>query len=236
MEEVCSVEKSNEQHMLNPSGDRQWINPSKRLVDRAIERWTLNNLRADNTSVVTVMLDPPGPPRAQVLKKQRELMASTATTTSVTSERGSMALVTNQEKHTENEADKPPGFSIISRYPNAASLRERNLAEATSSRVLHDFQRGQLSRLSNSAKVFNKNAPQPAADSSTSSDTESLPSTIPTQNSNIQCNEVSSSEDEAEEDGDTPQKLRRSKAMVSKICLFLSLVSYLISTLEANHS
>ena len=40
VEEVCLVEKSNEQHMLNPSGGRQWINPSKRLVDRAIDRWT----------------------------------------------------------------------------------------------------------------------------------------------------------------------------------------------------
>ena len=29
-------------------------------------RWMANNLRADNTSIVTVMLDPPGPPRAQV--------------------------------------------------------------------------------------------------------------------------------------------------------------------------
>ena len=53
VDEVCSVEKSNEQHMLNPSGGRQWINPSKRLVDKAIDRWTSNNLRADNTSVVT---------------------------------------------------------------------------------------------------------------------------------------------------------------------------------------
>ena len=59
--------------MLNPSSmgenstnSRQWINPSKRLVDKAIEKWTVNNLRADNTSIVTVMLDPPGPPRAQV--------------------------------------------------------------------------------------------------------------------------------------------------------------------------
>ena len=30
------------------------------------QRWMANNLRADNTSIVTVMLDPPGPPRAQV--------------------------------------------------------------------------------------------------------------------------------------------------------------------------
>jgi protein phosphatase 1D len=57
---VCQAEKSNEQHMLFPSSGRQWINPSKRLVDRAIERWNGQNLRADNTSVVTVMLDPPG--------------------------------------------------------------------------------------------------------------------------------------------------------------------------------
>ena len=53
--EVCSVEKSNEQHMLHPSSNRQWINPSKRLVDKAIERWNGNNLRADNTSIVTGM-------------------------------------------------------------------------------------------------------------------------------------------------------------------------------------
>ena len=123
MEEVSLVEKSNEQHMLNPSGDRQWINPSKRLVDKAVDRWNTNNLRADNTSVVTVMLDPPGPPRAQVLKKQRELMASTTTgssgsaATSVTSERGSMALVTNQEKSDcpEKTPENQSGFSIISR-------------------------------------------------------------------------------------------------------------------------
>ena len=81
---VCHAERSNEQHMLYPHGNvingsnlaangRQWINPSKYLVDRAIERWNGNNLRADNTSIVTVMLDPPGPPRAQVLKRQREL-------------------------------------------------------------------------------------------------------------------------------------------------------------------
>ena len=63
---VCDAEKSNEQHMLSPNNERQWINPSKRLVDSAIARWNGNNLRADNTSVVTVMLDPPGPPRAQV--------------------------------------------------------------------------------------------------------------------------------------------------------------------------
>ena len=74
---VNQAERSNESHMMaqemrehgggkGPSCQGgPWINPSKYLVDRAIDRWTVNNLRADNTSVVTVMLDPPGPPKAQ---------------------------------------------------------------------------------------------------------------------------------------------------------------------------
>ncbi len=126
---VCEAEKSNEQHMLNPSAGRQWINPSKRLVDKAIEKWTGNNLRADNTSVVTVMLDPPGPPRAQVLKRQRELAQlggphlgalssgplSTAAVTGrvINADRGSVALVTNTtpeepEASSSSSSSSPP--------------------------------------------------------------------------------------------------------------------------------
>lgn len=37
------------------------------LVDKAVKMWTITKQRADNTSVVTLMLDPPGPPKAQVL-------------------------------------------------------------------------------------------------------------------------------------------------------------------------
>ena len=50
------------------------------------------------------MLDPPGPPRAQVLKKQREVIASTVNTKSsdrgsmTITDRGSMAIVTNREE------------------------------------------------------------------------------------------------------------------------------------------
>ena len=58
------------------------------------------------------MLDPPGPPRAQVLKKQREVIASTSNTKSsdpdsmaitdrgsmAITDRGSMAIVTNREE------------------------------------------------------------------------------------------------------------------------------------------
>jgi len=136
---------------------------------------------------VTVMLDPPGPPRAQVLKRQREIL---------TSERGSMALVTNQEP----PEVKQPGFSIISRFPNAANLKERNLAEAastTASRVLHDFQPrsgGSLSRLSTVARVLNnKNSTDSSAETPDDDKTETASTvTLPNRSDNIQCNEVSS--------------------------------------------
>ena len=66
VQSVSEAERNNEKHMIDPHGGHTWVNPSKKLVDFAIDRWNVNNLRADNTSVVTVMLDPPGPPRAQV--------------------------------------------------------------------------------------------------------------------------------------------------------------------------
>lgn len=41
-------------------GGMQWTNPSKGLVDRALKTWSAKKMRADNTSVVTVILYPPG--------------------------------------------------------------------------------------------------------------------------------------------------------------------------------
>ncbi|KAK9876475.1 hypothetical protein WA026_012788 [Henosepilachna vigintioctopunctata] len=68
---VHQTEKHNEFAALNEV-QKAWLNPSKLLVERALERWYSTNMRADNTSVVTLMLDPPGPPRAQVLKDQKK--------------------------------------------------------------------------------------------------------------------------------------------------------------------
>ena len=99
---VCEAEKANEQHMLAPvEGRTAWINPSKQLVDTAIDRWTGSKLRADNTSVVTVMLDPPGPPRAQVLKNRKAELAelnSGRELPTLPSGSGSVALVTNTDR------------------------------------------------------------------------------------------------------------------------------------------
>ena len=56
---VRQAERNNEKHMLEGTGQGggQWLNPSKQLVDQAVERWRACKLRADNTSVVVVMLD-----------------------------------------------------------------------------------------------------------------------------------------------------------------------------------
>ncbi|XP_036339386.1 uncharacterized protein LOC118748806 [Rhagoletis pomonella] len=40
-------------------GSPEWTNPSKGLVERALKTWSAKKMRADNTSVVTVILYPP---------------------------------------------------------------------------------------------------------------------------------------------------------------------------------
>jgi protein phosphatase 1D len=69
---VQQAERHNENAALSDSINKTWLNPSKLLVERALERWHNTKMRADNTSVVTLMLDPPGPPRAQVLKNRKK--------------------------------------------------------------------------------------------------------------------------------------------------------------------
>ncbi|XP_012288635.1 uncharacterized protein LOC105704189 isoform X2 [Orussus abietinus] len=78
---VQTAERHNEKHLIasqqTGSGtDLQWINPSKSLVDRALERWSSTGLRADNTSVITLMLDPPGRSRSEVLLSQKKEQAT----------------------------------------------------------------------------------------------------------------------------------------------------------------
>lgn len=44
----------------SPQEGNQWTNPSKSLVEQALKTWSAKKMRADNTSVVTVILYPPG--------------------------------------------------------------------------------------------------------------------------------------------------------------------------------
>ncbi|KAL1428284.1 hypothetical protein MTO96_002679 [Rhipicephalus appendiculatus] len=74
---VQQAERDNEHAFLEAaqagSQDYEVYNPSKMLVDEALYRWGRVKTRADNTSVVTVMLDPAGPSRNEVLLRQRFL-------------------------------------------------------------------------------------------------------------------------------------------------------------------
>lgn len=56
----------NERNNHRQGHDRDWTNPSKCLVDKALEQWSTTRMRADNTSVVIVVIDPPGPPKRDV--------------------------------------------------------------------------------------------------------------------------------------------------------------------------
>lgn len=77
---AVSIVQAAEQHNAmivlsdNPR-EKTWINPSMNLVERALDRWSSTRMRADNTSVVTLMLDPPGPPRSQVIRNAQKLLS-----------------------------------------------------------------------------------------------------------------------------------------------------------------
>lgn len=78
-----SAEKNNEKHYLGvPTScgkQRLWVNPSKSVVAGALGRYLKLNLRADNTSAVTVFLDPPGRPKREVLLQQKGMMKGSST-------------------------------------------------------------------------------------------------------------------------------------------------------------
>lgn len=201
---VCMAEKANEQHMLNPvEGKTSWINPSKQLVDCAIDRWNASKLRADNTSVVTVMLDPPGPPRAQVLKnRKRELAALNAGRAlpnpgHLAGDRGSVALVTN------TTAEDPVVTNTLTDDPTPAPHPRLQPS------VLPYNQPNPLGGAQPAISIINRfpNAPSASAPHPSSLERVEAPPGPPQTHSSrlpllsspvdntVQCNEISSSED-----------------------------------------
>lgn len=71
VEIVRYAEQMNDQNTCTGE-NRDWTNPSKCLVDKALEQWSITRTRADNTSVVIIMIDPPGPPKREVLKSSTQ--------------------------------------------------------------------------------------------------------------------------------------------------------------------
>lgn len=71
VDNVYASEQWNSRNMCY-YGTKEWVNPSKSLVDRALQRWNMTRMRADNTSVVIIMLDPPGPYRRNEMRSTSE--------------------------------------------------------------------------------------------------------------------------------------------------------------------
>ena len=208
---VRNAEKNNERHMLEGTEGSKtaWLNPSKQLVDQGVERWRVCKLRADNTSVVVVMLDPPGPPRAQVLKKQREDATKPCS-----------VPVAKKACDNTNAPPLPPkpqpkssgkGLAIISRFPNSKNLEEasgKNLVVSkddneskvsdASLRIVHDSSKIEPTKInvnkpnkpeSKSAPAQSISEPQPSSSSVPPSSSKTDP--------DIQVNEISSSDTES---------------------------------------
>ncbi|XP_041971686.1 protein phosphatase 1B [Aricia agestis] len=126
---VQATEKHNEAALVggNANQPRDWLNPSKSLVDHALERWSNTRMRADNTSVVTLMLDPPGPPRATVLlsrssaqKPQPTTVPPTVPVTIGVPDAPSKSEDPKTDVTTESEPETRPvpqnGLTIMTRY------------------------------------------------------------------------------------------------------------------------
>lgn len=105
-ERAISVVHATELH--NEKQNSEWVNPSKSLVDKALEQWLCTKMRADNTSVVTLMLDPPGPPRAQVLMNQKLVRWNSH-----------LAPPDSEDVFSKDKTDIPRegGMAIFTRYP-----------------------------------------------------------------------------------------------------------------------
>jgi len=207
---VRQAEKNNEKHMLEGGngGSHQWQNPSKKLVDLAVDRWRVCKLRADNTSVVVVMLDPPGPPRAQVLRRQRDAA------------KGGNGVV---KKQACNNTDAPPlppkppkqstassssssskGLAIISRFPNSKKPEEasgKNLVSGsksevdknTSGRIVHDNTKTEPTKVTTSLpkpSIEDEETPPPRPELPAQHSVHEVPDVDP---QDIQSPEVSSS-------------------------------------------
>lgn len=212
---VRNAEKNNERHMLEGTEGTKttWLNPSKQLVDQGVERWRVCKLRADNTSVVVVMLDPPGPPRAQVLKKQREANAQAKCNPA--------APVPVAKKACDNSTAPPlppkpqpkpnaKGLAIISRFPNSKKSEEasgKNLVKAetitkdtnASSRIVHDSSKTEPTKINVTKpnKPETKSVPDPSISEPQPSTSSSVPPSSSETNPDIQVNEISSSDTES---------------------------------------
>lgn len=90
---------------------KELLNPSRSLVNRALEKWSTTRIRADNTSVVTILLDPPGGPKRKQFAPNNSVAGAAVTAV------GRAPMLNNsnnyEDWHTmEEECLNSPGGSL----------------------------------------------------------------------------------------------------------------------------
>lgn len=118
VEVVRSAEELNQRNIYSGS-TKEWTNPSKGLVDTALKRWNITRMRADNISVVTIMLYPPGPPKKSLIKQCPTTLNFTRFTEQ--SEDANITMFDHSTKEAIDLQDMPfpsNGLAIMTRYEN----------------------------------------------------------------------------------------------------------------------
>lgn len=137
-----------EQHNLSAMNEnpreKTWTNPSVTLVEKALERWSNTRMRADNTTAVTLLLDPPGPPRdprnnQKVYQQQKMnyLLPEDPLQQSIgLTETQSENITASQEFYGRGLNENPypaTGLEIVTRYadqhPQGSSMGAQNLVK-----------------------------------------------------------------------------------------------------------
>lgn len=226
VQSVFDTERNNERHMIDPNGGHTWINPSKKLVDLSIQRWNMCSLRADNVSVVTVMLDPPGPPRAKVLRRLHGVDSphpKSQLAQPITQPNRSVTPDLVQEKPPTTPT--PKGIAIISRFPNSkneseqqgtnlvATPKSADMTESPSNfgtRIVHDSSKTVPLKLRVSPITTQKLIPdgvestKKVEDSASTSDVDPATQPADEKEKKIQCSKISSSDNECDSPAPPP--------------------------------
>lgn len=125
---------------------KELLNPSRSLVNRALEKWSTTRIRADNTSVVTILLDPPGGPKRKQFAANNPVAGAAVTAAG----RAPMNNSNNFEDwHTmEEECLNSPGGSLQQATRNVEEeldLLNESLYNTTTHQYHHGMEMGGVS-------------------------------------------------------------------------------------------
>jgi len=116
------------------------INPSQRLVRKAVARWRDLKMRADNTTALTILIDPPGPRKEEVVRRERhgrhlELVDGYSRTDYIIQNINMLRDLINSSDDSDSaqEPASPKKLTNVTNTPAAAGTRKPGEATSTTS-------------------------------------------------------------------------------------------------------